>query len=150
MSDLIMYYTRSNNTKTVAEIIANKVGGDLLEIIDNKKRNGPIRYLTSLIDVSRDNPTTVTYHKVDLNQYDTIYVGTPVWMSKPAPAINKFIEENDFTGLDVVTFATMASSGGESTTSIMNEEISKKGGNVIKSFAVTAKEDMKTQTLNYI
>lgn len=133
--DLIVYYSRTNNTKEVAELIAEENNAELLEIKDEKSRSGPIGFLVGCVDSFRGKKTGIDYEKNDLSHYDTIYIGTPVWASKPTPAIVRFIEENDFTGTNVITFATFMGSGGETTITSMNNSIKSKGGNIKRSFA---------------
>lgn len=133
--DLIIYYSRTNNTKEVAELIAEEKNAELLEIKDKKSRSGPFGYVIGAIDSFRGKKTGINYEKNDLSKYDTVYIGTPVWASKPTPAIVQFIEENDFSGTNVVTFATFMGSGGKSTITAMNNRIKDKGGKIKRSFA---------------
>lgn len=133
--DLIIYYSRTNNTKEVAELIAEEKNAELLEIKDKKSRSGPLGYVIGAIDSFRGKKTGINYEKNDLSKYDTVYIGTPVWASKPTPAIVQFIEENDFSGTNVVTFATFMGSGGEATITAMNNKIKDKGGKIKRSFA---------------
>lgn len=147
--DLVVYYTRTNKTEEIAKTIKEEKNADILQIKDKAKRDGVIKYLTSAIDSVRNKKTEITYDKKNLSSYDTIYIGTPVWASKPTPAIIKFIEENDFANTNVVTFATMMGSGADATIEIMNKMIKDKGGNVVKSFAIiTRKKDIKQLTID--
>lgn len=139
MTDLVVYYTRTNKTKMVAEKIAQMKNADMLEIIDKKDRSGVLGYIGGAISAMRNSPTPIEYDVKDLSKYDIVYLGSPVWASKPAPAIREYIEQNDFSDVNVVTFVTMMSSGEKSALKIMNDMIQKQGGNVIKSFAIITK-----------
>lgn len=149
--NLMVYYSRTNNTKEVSELIAEEVGGEFLEIKDKKSRTGPIAYVLGAVESFMGKKTNIEYEKRDLTQYDTVYLGTPVWASKPAPAMLQFIEENDFNGVDVVTFATFMGSGGEATTNAMNSIIKSKGGNIKTSYGFrmtgTDKREMVAEAL---
>lgn len=148
MTDLVVYYTRTNNTKIVAQTIKEETNADLLEIRDKKNRSGPLGYLIGGMDAYRGKSTDIEYDEVDLKSYETLYIGTPVWAAKPSPAIVEFIKENDFKDVEVVTFATMGSSGGESTINNMNNLIENDGGNVKKSFSIAVQgNDIKELTL---
>lgn len=147
MTDLVIYYSRTDNTRKVAEVIAQEKDAQLLEIKDKKNRSGPIRYLEGAFDAIRNKTTNIEYEAVNLMDYDTVYIGTPVWASNPTPAINEFVEQNDFTGVDVVVFATMMSSGGDATTRNLSGDITNKGGNVIRSFALAIKGDTDIKKL---
>lgn len=147
--DLVVYYTRTNNTKDVAEIIAKEKNTQTLEIKDKKSRSGAVGFMMGGFDAIRGKKTTITYDKVNLDEFDTIYIGTPVWASKPTPAILKFIEENDFSGKNVVTFATMGGSGGDSTIKTLNEHIQAKGGIIKHSFSLAmTNTDIKQAVLD--
>ena len=149
--DLIIYYTRTNNTKKVSEIIASEKGAKLLEVKDKKNRKGLLQFLIGGFDAIRGKKTKISYDTVDLSEYDTVYVGTPVWAAKPTPAILQFIEENDFNGINVITFATMGGSGGDSTIKVMNNAIKAKGGKILRSFALAINgKDIKELTLDAI
>lgn len=148
MSDLVVYYTRTELTKKVSQVIAKQKDAKLLEVVDKQNRQGAFQFMKGALDAMRNKKTEIEYETINLDDYDTIYIGTPVWASKPTPAIIKFIEQNDFTNHDVVTFSTMTSNGGESTTNIMNESIKQKGGNIIKSFSIITKNTDIEQLTN--
>ena len=148
MTDLVVYYSRTNKTKEVAETIAQEKNAKIVQINDKKDRSGPIKYMLGALDSLRGSKTSIEYENVNLKDYETVYIGTPVWASKPAPAVNQFISENDFKDVNVVCFATMMGSGGKSTTENMAKEIKSKGGNVIDSFDFSSKNtDLRKLTL---
>lgn len=151
MTDLIVFYSRTNNTRKVAEIIKDEVNGQLLEVKDEKKREGSISFITSALSMLTNRSTKISYDNVDLSKYDNIYIGSPVWTNGPSPAIIEFIKNNDFTDKNVITFATYLANGGEKTTGKMNELVKANGGNVIKSFSFAgASDNIKELTLNEI
>ncbi len=133
--DLIIYYSRTNNTKEISELIAKEKNAELLEIKDKKSRSGPTGFILGALDSVRGKNTSISYDKKDLSSYENIYIGTPVWASKPTPSIIKFIEENDFNGTNVTTFATFMGSGGEATLKYMNDTLKNKGATIKSSFA---------------
>ena len=141
MSDLVVDYTRTNTTKNVASIIKDELDADVLEVIDKKNRQGPIGYLRGGLDAIRSKKTSIEYEDVNFEKYDNIYIGTPVWASKPTPAIMEFISQNNFTNKNIILFATMMSSGGEETVDIMKKLIEDKDGIVVNSFVIATKTD---------
>ncbi len=146
--DLVVYYSRTSNTKMVAQVIADETGAGLLEVKDKKSRSGVFGFAKGGFDALRGNKTDIRYDEVNLQDFDTVYIGTPVWASRPTPAIVQFIDENDFSGVNVVTFATMMGDGGDSTVEMMNDAIKAKEGNVLRSFSlVTKNKDIKELTL---
>ncbi len=152
MTDLVVYYSRTNKTKMVAEIISKQLNARLIEVKDKTKRSGSIGYIRGAFDALRSKRTLVEYDIADLKEYDTVYIGTPVWASKPTPAILEYIKETDFSGVNVVTFATMMSSGDKDTLLKMNEAINEKGGSIVRSFSIKTKntdiEELTIDALN--
>lgn len=136
MNNLIIYYSRSGKTKLVSKIIQEEKGGTLLEIKDKTNRSGVLGYMKGALDAMLSSNTDIEPDHVDLTEYDTIYVGTPVWASKPAPAIMKILKNCDFTDKNIITFATMGGSGGDTTVKAMNDIIKENNGKILKSFSI--------------
>ena len=65
-----------------------------------------------------------------------IFLGTPIWASRPTPAINAFISKANLANKKVVLFVIMDSSGGKNTIKIMRNKIKAKEGKIIASFEV--------------
>ena len=148
MTDLVIYYSRSGNTKKIAETIKDEKNADIIAIKDKTKRSGAFGFIKGAVDSVRSQDTKIEPNFIDLSEYDEIYVGTPVWASKPTPAVIKLLNNTDFTGKKVITFDTMMGSGGEAAINYMNHIIESKGGKIIKSFSIMSKEDLKESTLN--
>jgi len=90
MKTLVVYYSRTGNTKKVAEIIANKLEADIDEIIDTKERKGFIGAITSLKD-SFGAETDIAFKK-DPSKYDLVIIGTPIWMYTITPAVKAYLK----------------------------------------------------------
>ena len=77
MSDLVVYYTRTNTTKNVASIIKDELDADVLEVIDKKNRQGPIGYLRGGLDAIRSKKTSIenmiTYTLVHLFGHQNLH-----------------------------------------------------------------------------
>lgn len=136
MRTIILFYSRSRKTALVAKILADEVNGDIQEVTDLNDRKGPLNYLKASMDAFRENKTLINPETVDLADYDLVYLGSPTWASKPAPAIITLIDQCDLMGKDVILFATMGSSGGRKVIKRMREKIEPRGGRMIKSFLV--------------
>ncbi len=136
MKTIILFYSRTRKTALVARTLAQEVNADFIEIIDLNDREGALNYLKASVDAFRENKTVIKPGTVDLTEYDLIYVGSPTWASKPAPAIITLIDQCDFQGKDVILFATMGGSGGKKVIERMREKIEPRGGRMIKSFLV--------------
>ena len=116
---LVVYYSATGSTKAVAETIAKTVGGDLFEIVpappytsaDLNWRDDNSRVCLEYNDESkRDVPLTEAIPE-HWEQYDTVYIGYPIWWGIAAWPVDGFIKANDFAGKTVIPFCTSSSSG---------------------------------------
>lgn len=106
MKSLVVYYSRTGNAKFVAETIAATIGADVEEVVDLKKRGGPIGFITGGKDATQGKETEIAETKRSPKDYDLIVIGTPVWSSSPTPAIRTYINHNDLAGKKVAIFLT--------------------------------------------
>ncbi len=106
LKSLVVYYSRTGNARFVAETIAAEVGADVEEIIDQKKRSGPLGFLAGGSDARRGKETVISPTTKSPAEYDLIIVGTPVWASRPSPAIVTYLKRNDLSGKKVAFFFT--------------------------------------------
>ena len=136
MKTIILYYSRTKKTSKVANTLAKEILADIVEIEDLKNRSGPLNYINASVDAMRENKTNIRPQTADLSEYGLVYVGTPVWAGKPAPAIITLIDKCDFQGKDVILFATLGGSGGRNTIERMKEKIEVRGGRMITSFLI--------------
>jgi flavodoxin len=103
---LVVYYSRSGNTKKVAENIAHILGADIEQLIDKKDRSGAGGYLVAGKDAMNGNLTELEPVKYDPSQYDTVIMGTPVWSWDMTPAIRTYILDHKNAFKDVAFFTT--------------------------------------------
>jgi len=133
---MILFYSRTRKTALIAKTLAKEINADYKEIIDLKNRDGALNYLKASVDALRENKTQIKPETVDLTDYDLVYLGSPTWAGKPAPAIITLIDQCNFQGKDVVLFATMGNSGGKKVIERMREKIEPRGGRFIKYFLI--------------
>lgn len=116
---LVVYYSATGNTKTAAEIIAKAAGADTFELIPTEVySNEDLNWTNSDSRVSREHedeslrdvPLTETTVE-NWEEYDTVFIGYPIWWGIAAWPVDNFIKANDFTGKTVIPFCTSASSG---------------------------------------
>lgn len=136
MKTIVLYYSRSRKTATVAETLANELSADIQEIKDIKERSGFLNYFNASVDAVRENKTRITPENLDLDNYGLIYLGSPTWAGKPAPAIITLIDQCDFKGKDVILFATMGNQGGKGVIKRMKEKIEARGARTVNSFVL--------------
>jgi flavodoxin len=104
LKSLVVYYSRTGNARFVAETIAAEIGADVEEVVDLKKRSGPIGYLSGGSEARRGKETEIAPTKKSPADYDLIIVGTPIWASRPSPAILTYLKKNDLSGKKVAVF----------------------------------------------
>ncbi|MEZ2415547.1 flavodoxin family protein [Muriicola sp. E247] len=109
---LIVYLSRTNNTKTVAEIIQNEVGGDLvaLELVEPYPQN----YQAIVQQVAEENKTGFLpplKTQIDMDKYDTIFLGFPTWGMQLPPPVKTFLHQYDLKGKTIIPFNTNAGYG---------------------------------------
>jgi flavodoxin len=116
---LIVYLSRTNNTKTIAEIIQANVGGTLVSL--ELEKPCPENYQQIVQQVVKENesgylPPLKT--KIDsIEKYYVVFIGFPTWDMKMPPPMKSFLHQYDFSGKTVIPFNTNAGygvgSGGE-------------------------------------
>jgi predicted house-cleaning noncanonical NTP pyrophosphatase (MazG superfamily)/flavodoxin len=79
---------------------------DIEEVIDLKKRGGPVGFLSGGKDATQGKETEIAETKRQPKDYGLILLGTPVWSSSPTPAIRTYISHNDLSGKKVALFFT--------------------------------------------
>jgi flavodoxin len=105
---LIIYYSLSGNTREIALMIKEKTNADIYEIqTENEYPSSPMIYLTAKKQMNPKNyPKLKNDDMPDINQYDLIFIGGPVWWyTVPAPLLS-FLSQVDFQGKNVISFAT--------------------------------------------
>lgn len=120
---LIVYYSATGNTENVAKTIATTTNGDLFKLEPAEPYSDADLNWTddnSRVVREHDNPderdvALVKSTVENWDEYDTVFIGYPIWWGIAAWPVNGFIEANDFTGKTGIPFATSSSSGlGES------------------------------------
>jgi flavodoxin len=110
---LIVYLSRTHNTRAVAEMIHQHVGGDLvaLELVTPYPEN----YRQTVEQVQREGEAgfrPVLKTKIEsMTNYDVVFVGFPTWGMQLPPPIRSFFHDYDLSGKQVIPFNTHAGYG---------------------------------------
>ena len=124
---LVSYFSASGVTKRKAEELAKEVGGDLFEIKpkeiytedDLNWMNKQSRSSIEIKDKScRPEIEDIT---IDINSYDTIYVGFPIWWGIAPNVVKTFMDKIDLSNKKVITFCTSGGSSLEPATIDLQE-----------------------------
>ena len=105
---LIVYLSRTNNTKTIAEIIHNNIGGTIVAL--ELEKPYPEDYRETVQQVVKENETGYLpplKTRIDsIGKYDVVFVGFPTWGMKLPPPMKSFLHQYDLSGKTVVPFNT--------------------------------------------
>lgn len=138
MKSLVVYYSLTGNTKLVAQAIAEALNATLVEITEKRPIPIPFVYLSGGFAAITNRGTKINPIDVDLKQYERIFIGSPTWGSRPAPAVNSFIYQTNFEGQSVVPFFTMGGANAEGALANITAKIEKNQGKVSGSFAISS------------
>ena len=108
MKTLILYYSYRGNTRKIAEMIHQEIGGDMAQIETVIPYSGDYNKVVNQgqDEVNRGYMPEIKPLTVNFEDYDTVVLGTPVWWYTFAPAIKTFLESHNFVGKTVYPFVT--------------------------------------------
>ncbi len=133
---LIVYLSRTNNTKAIAEIIHKNIGGKLVAIELEKPYPG--NYQTTVQQVSNENETGFLpplKTRIDsIQNYDVVFVGFPTWGMKLPPPMKTFLTQYDLSGKTVIPFNTNGGYGIGSSFDTVNDLC--RNSKVLKGFTM--------------
>lgn len=110
MKKLVVYFSYTNNTRVIANMIKDKLGCDILELtpkipFSSNYDEVVSEYQSNSVDNKEVLINDIT---IDLNSYDEIIIGTPVWWYTMCPVITTFLKKYDLSGKVICPFATNA------------------------------------------
>lgn len=111
MRTVILYYSRTGNTRNVAETLAATLGADLEEIRDTRDRSGLLGYVRAAHDAMRKRSAEVEPLGLTVADYDLVVIGTPVWAFTMTPAVRQILETQRDNLRAVAFFCTTGDSG---------------------------------------
>ncbi|MDD4166786.1 MAG: flavodoxin [Endomicrobiaceae bacterium] len=110
---LIVYYSKSGNTRDIAERIKAKTNADIYEIkITEEMPSGPKFYMNMKKQLKTGKYPEIEKNLPNFEKYDLIFVGAPVWWYTVATPVLSFLEIADFKEKQVVPFSTQGSNYG--------------------------------------
>lgn len=110
---LVVYYSHSGNTLKLANVLAEKCGGILVEVLPEKEYPSEYRAVVNQAqkELEKGYHPAIKAQVKSIADYDTILVGTPNWWSTVAPPLQTFLESHDFTGKTILPFCTHGGGG---------------------------------------
>lgn len=122
---LVAYFSATNTTEGVAEHIADGLNADLYEIVpEDPYTDTDLNYndnnsRTTIEMNDPDNRPAISGSVENMEQYDIVFIGYPIWWGEAPRIVSTFIESYDFSGKTIVPFCTSGGSGlGSSATNL--------------------------------
>ena len=149
---LVVYFSATGSTQRAAKAIADKLGADLFVIEpkdaytsdDLNYNDKQSRVCIEHDDESKRNIELKTTTPDNWSDYDTVFIGYPIWWGIAAWSVDSFIKANDFSNKTVIPFCTSASSSlGESANNLKAES---NGGTWLDGMRFSSSEDEKVIT----
>lgn len=121
---LVLYFSMTGNTQSVAEIIQDQVGGDIVRL--ETVQEYPSDY-DELLDFAQNELSENARPKLktsieNINDYDVIFLGYPIWWGDMPMPVYSFLDEYDLSGKTIAPFVTHGSSGLSSTPEKIKQE----------------------------
>ena len=112
---VVIYFSATGTTKTVAERIAKASNSEIIEIIPKEKYTSADLDYNSDCRANREQNDSksrpLIENTIDISKYDTIYLGYPIWWGTIPKIILTLLDTYDFTGKTIIPFCTSGSSG---------------------------------------
>ena len=112
---VVLYFSATGTTKSIAERIASQSDSDIIEIIPKEKYKDDDLNYNSDCRANREqkdsNARPEIENTIDITKYDTIYLGYPIWWGTNPKIILTLLDTYDFTGKTIIPFCTSGSTG---------------------------------------
>ena len=121
---LVIYYSRSGNTKQIADYIGEKTNADVIRL--ETVRTYPSNY-DEMLDTAKEEQRNggrpeLKNKDINIADYDKIFLGYPIWWGKIATPVYTFLDEYDLSGKKIAPFVTSGSSGLSGTPNDIKKE----------------------------
>ena len=114
-NSVVLYFSATGTTKSIAERIASKSGSDIIEIIPKEKYKSEDLNYNSDCRANREQNDSKARpeieNSIDISKYDTVYLGYPIWWGTNPKIILTLLDTYDFTGKNIIPFCTSGSTG---------------------------------------
>ena len=121
---LVLYYSQTSNTEKVAREISSRLGADLEAVVAVNPYDGDFQQTIERSMQEREAGVLPEIQplKVDIKDYDIIFLGYPIWFGTYAPPVATLLDKVDFSGKKLVPFCTFGSGGLDSSTRDLKEK----------------------------
>ena len=121
---LVVYFSHTGNTENVANFIHEAVGGDIIKLETEEQYTDNYNDLLDIAqEEQNDNARPALSTQIDnIDNYDTIFLGYPIWWGDMPMALYTFLDEYDLSGKTITPFTTSGGSGLSGTPSNIEDE----------------------------
>lgn len=133
---LVLYYSQTGATKTVAELLKADLGADIDSIVPKDSYGTDYEATIQRWQKEKNDNVKVAIKQLsaNINDYDTIFLGFPIWGGTFASPVATWLADNNLKGKTVITFATFGSGGIEAATK--DVALAQPSANVIEGFGI--------------
>ncbi|MBQ9245373.1 hypothetical protein IJ182_03800 [bacterium] len=103
---LIVYYSHSNHTEEIAKMIRQYLNCDITEIKSEEYENKNAAELTNLVTEQIKKNYLPQTNKINISDYNIIFVGSPVWQGNISLPVKSFLINNNFDNKTIIPFYT--------------------------------------------
>ena len=123
MKVLIVFYSFEGNTKHVAQKLSEILHADMLELVPKTPypKGKVSKYLYGGKSAVLSETPKLEKYNVDIDQYDVVVLGTPVWAGRCAPPMRSFLTQESLLGMKVAVFACSMGRSAGKTFDIISE-----------------------------
>ena len=139
---LILYYSRTGNTKLCCEALQKELDADMIEIKDLKNRSGGWGFFTGAVGSMFDVHTDIDPMKPDLSPYKNIIIASPIWTGTLSTAIRTLIDKNRWDGRRVMLFTTTNAAEKEKYIEKGKARVAQRGAQVAGYCQVVVKKEV--------
>lgn len=144
----VIFYSYTGVTRGVSEAIRQSSGCDLIEVRTRKEYSAFTAYTTGVLRSRKGACDQIVPDEIDVSPYDLVFIGSPVWAWKPAPAINAAVRAlKGCEGKMAVIFVTCCENPGEALP-LLKKALSAKGARVVAEISLL-KEDTENSAIGY-
>ncbi len=122
---LVVFYSRSGTTRSIAKALSEALKCDLEEITEPEPRTGLLGYIRSLLEATGKRPSTILPKKHEVSSYDLVVIGTPVWAWSLSSPVRAYLMATASQLPKVAFFCTLGGSGSENAFAQMTAIVGK-------------------------
>ncbi len=143
-STLVVYFTRTGNTRVIARQISRALQADIFEI--EPREAYPEDYEETVAQARRERETgfepPLSQRVAYIEQYDTIFLGFPIWGMSMPPVIRTFLSSHDLSGKNLVPFITHGGYGLGNSLEVVGEHAPQ--ARLIENFSLESDQERRT------